>query len=212
MKASENPVGPGPNYFSDSIENVWVDEDGMLHLRITFRDGIWNCAEVITIDTVGYGTYIFQLASRVDQLDRNVVLGLFTWDDMAPEHNYREIDIEFARWGEESAQNAQFVVQPWFVASNTYRFDVDLGGVYSIHYFDWRVDSILFSIYRGNAHPPSLDSQVESWLYTGNDIPPEGGSNARINLWLFNENPPSDSQEVEVIVRNFEFVPGDGQH
>ncbi len=41
MKASPGLVGPGPNVFSDSPENVWVDAAGQLHMRITARDGQW---------------------------------------------------------------------------------------------------------------------------------------------------------------------------
>ncbi|MDQ4089270.1 MAG: hypothetical protein M3163_03045 [Actinomycetota bacterium] len=47
------------------------------------------------------------------RLDPNVVLGLFSWSD-DPAYNYREIDIEVARWGDVAGDtNAQYVVQPW---------------------------------------------------------------------------------------------------
>jgi len=39
------------------------------------------------------------------------------------------------------------------------------------------------------------------------DIPRPGDENARINLWLMHGLPPSDGQEVEVVIRKFEFVP-----
>src|SRR5262245_55233039 len=79
VKSSQAQVGPGPNYFSASSENVWVDAQDRLHLKITSRNGQWRCAEVISSTTFGYGTYTFELASPVDALDKNVVLGLFTW-------------------------------------------------------------------------------------------------------------------------------------
>ncbi len=184
-----------------------MDGDGLLHLKITFRDGRWHCAEVITTGIVGYGTYTFRLTSRVDRLDTNVVLGLFTWDTAAPEYNNREIDIEFSRWGDESNENAQYVVQPWTTAANMHRFGVELEGDYSTHRFDWSMDSIQFQSYQGHDSPPDPGSEIESWLYTGADIPPEGKANARINLWLFGGSPPSDLQEAEVIIESFEFVP-----
>ena len=40
------PVGPGPNYFSDSTTNVWTDTNGWLHLRITHRANAWQCASI----------------------------------------------------------------------------------------------------------------------------------------------------------------------
>jgi len=210
VKASETRAGPGPNYFSDREEDVWVNADGRLHLKIVYRNGRWYATEVFTAEPFGYGTYTFTLASRVDQLDKNVILGLFTWDDTAPDHNYREIDIEFSRWGEEQNDNSQFVVQPWNNPGNLHRFNMALQGAYSTHWFDWRVDRIQFASFQGRASPPGPGDEIESWLYTGVDIPPEGEGNARINLWLLRGNPPSDGQEVEVIIEAFEFVPAIG--
>lgn len=207
VKATEVPVGPGPNYFSNREEDVWVDEGGQLHLRIVYRNGRWYSSEVFTDEALGYGTYSFTLASRVDHLDPNVVLGLFTWDDTASEYNYREIDIEFSRWGDLAADNAQFVVQPWNVSGNRYRFNMELEGDYSTHSFDWHEDYIEFSSFQGHEPSPTPDDEIESWLYEGIHIPPAGPGNARINLWLLNGNPPSDGQGVEVVIAAFEFTP-----
>ena len=93
VKSIVSPVGPGPNYFSDTSEEVWVDGSGYLHMKIAFRDGNWHSSEVIGDDVLGYGTYTYTLGSRVDLLDRNTVVGMFTWDSSAPEFNFREIDI-----------------------------------------------------------------------------------------------------------------------
>jgi hypothetical protein len=208
VKASETPAGPGPNYFSDRAEDVWVDEAGRLHLRIVQRNGRWYCTEVFTEAPFGYGKYIFHVTSRVDQLDQNIVLGLFTWDDTAPEYNYREMDIELSRWGEAANQNGQYVVQPWDHPGNMYRFNVVLSGDDSTHGFDWRADRIFFqSLYGHKPFPGSEEDEIASWTYTGGDIPPPGQGNARINLWLFNGTPPSDGEAAEVIIQTFEFVP-----
>jgi YVTN family beta-propeller protein len=207
VKASEGPVGPGPNYFSDREEDVWVDGDGRLHMSIVHRDGRWYCTEVISSESFGYGVYSFTLSSRVDTLDKIAVLGLFTWDDTAPEHNYREIDIEFARWGAETGNNAQYVVQPWDHPENLHRFRLDLTGDLSTHSFDWRASSVQFSSFQGHASLPAPGDELQSWLYTGPDVPPAGKENARINLWLMNGYPPSDGQRIEVIVDAFDFLP-----
>src|SRR6266404_8443538 len=55
VKASTSPVGPGPNYFSDSTNNVSIDAQGRLHLRITHVAGLWQCAEIVLQRTLGYG-------------------------------------------------------------------------------------------------------------------------------------------------------------
>jgi len=113
VKSSSAPVVPGPNYFSDSTNNVWLDLQGRLHLRITRRSNQWQCAEIVTKRTFGYGSYRFELDSSADSLNANAVLGLFTWSD-DPAYTHREIDIECARWGSPAdANNAQYVLQPW---------------------------------------------------------------------------------------------------
>lgn len=207
VKSSVFPVGPGPNNFSASPDDVWVDSDGRLHLRIAYRNGKWYATEVINNQSLGYGAYTFTLSSRVDLLNKNVVLGLFTWDDAAPQHNYREIDIEFARWGEDAGQNAQYVVQPWTRAGNRHRFGMALTGNASTHRFIWKPSQIQFDSWQGRNAPPGPADAIESWTYTGSDIPPAGGENARINLWLLDGKPPSDGQEVEVVIESFVFVP-----
>jgi hypothetical protein len=206
VKASPiQPVGPGPNFFSDREEDVWVDELDRLHLTIVNRGGKWYSTEVFTTETLGFGTYTFTLASPVHHLDKNVVLGLFTWDNNAPNHFFREIDIEFAKWGEVDGDNAQFIVQPYYRAGNRYRFNITDLEIPSTHLFDWNEERILFSSYQGQA--PELGAMIKTWTYAGSDIPPDGEVNARINLWLFDGIPPSDGESVEVIVEAFTFQP-----
>jgi hypothetical protein len=97
IKTSENTkVGPGPNYFSG--RGVRVEADG-LHLRAEVQDGRLYCAELVSVESCGFGTYEFKIGTDTTRLDSNLVLvlGLFTWSD-APAYNHREIDIELSRW------------------------------------------------------------------------------------------------------------------
>jgi len=77
--------GPGPNNWSEN--NVWVDQDGYLHLKLTKQGERWYCAEVLTKDRLGFGRYQFWVVGRVDRLDPNVVLGLFNYPtpDVGPD-------------------------------------------------------------------------------------------------------------------------------
>lgn len=206
VKSSEIPITPGPNYFSDSKKSVWVDKKGQLHLRMTKRNGRWYCAQVISIKSIGYGKYIFYLANRVDQLDKNVVAGLFTFDN-APEYKGREIDIEFSKWGGLHPENGLFVVQGRD-ARHRHRFDIQLNGSYSTHSFIWRSQSVFFQSLHGHyASPPSNNHIIKLWTYTGEDIPPPGNEKVRINLWLFKGNPPLNNKGAEIIIKKFEFIP-----
>jgi hypothetical protein len=224
VKRANDPVHPGLNYFSDSVENVWVDPNGHLHLSIAQRDENWYCSEVITHASFGYGTYAFTVAGRVDLLDENVVLGLFTWEDCVPEHNYREIDVELSscaafRKTPDDANNAQFVVQPWNTHGNLYRFQLDLEerpGQVTSYQFSWRPDGIDFTSYFGGYSPQvAPQDTIGSWPYRGDDIPPAGAENARITFYLAARpgapegtlgSPPTDGQDAEIIIREFRFL------
>lgn len=82
-------VGPGPNYFSNSAKSVWVDASGYLHMKIRKINGVWHSSEVVLSNSLGYGKYILYTASRIDLLDKNLVLGIFTYDYLAPDVSYR---------------------------------------------------------------------------------------------------------------------------
>ncbi len=180
---------------------MWVDTFGRLHLRVAKNaSGAWTCAAIIGPTSYGYGTYTFTLASRVDTLDPNVVLGLFTWSDKAP-YAHREIDIEFARWGNSAdTTNAQYVVQPYATAKHLERF-TQLARAVSTHSFTWRAGQISWQSLDANGAP------IEAYTYTGPDVPKPGDERVRLNLWLFGGAAPTNGTPVEVIVSSFVFTP-----
>ncbi len=207
VKANEQKVGPGPNYFSDRGEDIWVDEKGNLHMKIVKRNGKWYGTEVYTEESFGYGNYIFKVDGFVDQLNENTVVGLFTWDGNAPEHNYREIDIEFARWGDMTYSYGLYSVQPWRTAGNIFSFNEPLHTKITTHGFSWRPTQIFFqSLHGDKAFPGEKENEISSWTYLGADIPPAGNENARINFWLLNGTPPSDNKEAKIIIKSFAHV------
>ena len=212
VKSSDTPVGPGPNMFSDSNNNVWVDESGRLHMKIIHYGNYWQCAEIVSRESFGYGMYSFTLASDPATLNENVVLGLFTWDDR-PEYAHREIDIEFSRWEKPENKNAQFVIQPWDFPGNIHRFDIQTNNSRSTHSFDWQSNRIIFTSSSRDCIPPSCKTDtIQEWEYSGNSIPHAGGENARINLWLISGKPPTDGKDTEFILEAFRFVPKLGHY
>jgi len=195
------PMGPGPNIFNDNDTMAWVDNMQRLHLRIAKNGNAWHCSELICTTSQGYNRYQFDVGSRVDLLDPNIIAGIFTWDDCSPlaqppNYNFREIDFEFSRWGNPDNDNSQFVIQPWNIPGNIDRFNMNLAGIgHSVHSFDWSSDSIVFKSTWGNSS--------YSWKYTNpNYIPVPGYENIRINLWLMNGFPPSDNLNAELILNS----------
>lgn len=200
--------GPGPNIFSDSTDNVWVDGSGKLHLRVTFSGGQWRCAEVVLSKSLGFGTYRFYIDSPVDPLDPNVVLGLFTWSD-DPAFTHREIDIEMSRWGNAAdPANAQYVIQPFGTPGNLTRWTIPAAASPTTHSFQWTDGHVDFVSHNGAyAPPPASVPEITQWTRQGAAVPPPGDERVRLNLWLFNGAAPSDGQEVEVVISRFVFVP-----
>lgn len=192
-------VAPGHNYFSDSHDNVWVDSKQRLHLRITHKDGKWNCAEVIMMKSYSYDDYTFHVDSRIDNLDKNVVGGLFTY-----QNDSSEIDIEFSKWSLDSNNNSQFVTQPGILVSNKRRFQLGLTDVPSTHHFKWTRDSIVFESYRGSdGQQPASSNIIQRWTYKGPYVPKDADETVRLNLWLFRGAPPSDGKETEMVISGF---------
>ena len=123
-------AAPGPNRWTS--ENAWVDSLGRLHLRITRgADGVWRCAEVKLDTSLGFGTYEFKVEGRIDQLDRNVVFGMFQYPKPSTGPDFtHEIDIEFSRWGSDTAYSGYWTVYPTTTAirETTHAYPVALGG------------------------------------------------------------------------------------
>jgi hypothetical protein len=199
IKTSAGLVGPGPNRFDRA--NVSVDAFGNLHLRIAKNAANqWTCAEIIAPESHGYGTYTFAIGSRVDALDPNVVLGLFTWSDR-PQYAHREIDIEFARWGNPSdPTNAQYVVQPYDRPAHLMRFFQPPTAV-STHRFTWQPGQVTWESYDESGR------LIDDYAYAGTDVPKPGDERVRLNLWLFRGAPPTDSNAVDVTVASFTYTP-----
>jgi len=207
VKNSTTPVGPGPNYFSDATNNVWTDTNGWLHLRITNRTNAWQCAEIISARTFGPGSYRFELNSVVDNLNPNVTLGLFTWSD-DPAFTDREMDVECGRWQNPAdTNNAQFVLQPYYLANQLVRYRVPPGLADSTHLFVWETNRISWQSQTG-AYSAAATNLIAAYVFTNAaNVPQSGDECVHLNLWLINGSPPTDSNEVEVIIQNFNFVP-----
>ena len=201
VKASDEKVGPGPNIFSDSDNEVRVDANGWLHLKISKNGDVWRCAEIVCADSFGYGTYRFELATPVNELDINTVLGVFTWDNDAPPY-YREIDIELSRWGDAGYADSQYVVQPYTLSANIHRFEMSYNGE-TTHSFSWSGGGIVFKSEKTDG------TMLGSWNYApsapGNDYPVTGNEKLHINFWLLENSSPSDGDEKEVIIKKFSF-------
>lgn len=233
IKHSESPLGPGPNPFSRGEDDVYVDGEGRLHLKIVQRNNVWYSTEVVSDEVMGYGTYKWTITGDMKNIASNAVLGLFTWDTENFETQANsEVDVEFAYWGNDSTEEAtlQYSVQPvafgpyYPERTNRPKINGDLLIGTTTHEFTWTKDLISWRSYKGTISDPG--EEFASWSFDTNNparIKYEGGAqslpvvipepgehtNARMNFWLAShiEAFPTNRMEHEVIIDAFEYVP-----
>lgn len=185
--------GPGPNKWSDSTRNIWVDSSNRLHLKIIKTLSGWYCAEIYTYVTVGRGKYKFYMNSDPSNLADNVVAGLFYYLD-----DTNEIDIEFSRWNIHGTPNTQYTVQQLSgegiesPRSETKQKD-------TVHSFIWTDSHISFS------SKDIVNKGILSWLYNRSYLPKIGGR-VHINLWLYKGMCPTNRLTQEIILSKIETV------
>lgn len=223
--------GPGPNNFSNHLDDIYVDEDGHLHMHITERDGVWYSTEIVSQDTMGYGTYSFTVEGDFTGMPENTVVGLFTWDNNTfQEQANSEVDIEFSKWGDADKDNTlQYGVQPiafgqYFAErANSVPSISELEGI-STHMFHWTDTLITWKSFTGETMNES--AKFAEWTFDLNNPPrakeengmtsepivipaPGNTTNARINYWILTaiNAAPVGNQRQEFIVHAFNYIP-----
>jgi hypothetical protein len=205
---SARSEGPGPNQWNP--RNVFVDTNGYLHLRLTYDAArkAWDCAELWTTDKLGFGTYQWQVESRIDEYDPWVVLGLFPYGppELGPDGS-NEIDIEYALWGKAKSTQGGFTLYPNSGTNiDSHKFFFKLGGDLSTSRFNWSSKGVEFWLMDGLQPPGSTNQLLHTWNYTpanaARDIP-QHPMPLHLNLWLFRGHPPADGRNVEVVIRDF---------
>lgn len=182
--------------------NIWVDPEGRMHLRIAKTAGDWSCAEASLTRSLGYGTYSFTVEDT-SSVDPAAVLGMFTFDYSGADENYHEMAIEVSRWGDPLIKNAQYVVQPYYVAANVSRFSLPRATV--THSFRWEPGAASFRTVKGSKADLALPAIAEHTFTSG--IPTHGIESARMNLYVFRSAKFPMAKTSEVIVDRFEFLP-----
>ncbi len=224
--------GPGPNFFSGNEEDITVDSNGFLHMKIVNRNGQWMSTEVISDDNMGYGTYIFTVDGDLENIPENIVLGLFTWDNKTFQAEANsEVDIEISKWGAKNDKwTLQYGVQPinfgTLYPERRFRPEYTLGSLVGVttHAFTWTDTLISWVTFAGDTYGEG--KVLASWKFDLNNparIKTESGrdadpiiipapgleTRARINLWItpWVNAAPTDGKEQEIVIRRFDYRP-----
>jgi hypothetical protein len=185
----------GQNVYSPS--NISVDEKGTMHLRISRSEEDWSCAEVSLTRNLGYGTYEF-VVRGLDALEPAAVFGMFTYDYASGAQHNREMDIEISRWGNATEKNnCQYVLQPYYVAANVYRFNAS-GGTHTFS-LRWEQDRATFRTLRGS-------SLVSEHVFTAG-VPSPGIESIRAVLYVFRKAVDKLQHPMEVVIERFTYFP-----
>lgn len=191
VKDSNNlVVGPGPNLFSGSPENVFLDEKG-LHLKTTKIDNEFFAAEVVLSKPLGFGIYEFEISSDLNNLEKNHVLGAFLYED-----DNNEIDIEFSQ-KMVGKNKGQYVVQPGKIKGNVIKFKIP-SVQKSYHKILWNPEYINFE-----SRILLNRKLIHKATYKGGNIPQSQNARIIFNLWLFLGKKPSMVDEV--VISDFKF-------
>ena len=190
----------GRNLYSAS--NVRTDSSGAIHLQVNRTGSEWTCAEVSLTRSLGYGTYRF-VVQDVSHLEPALVMGMFTWDYAGGDHGNREMDIEISRWGDPANKNAQYVVQPYYVAANVVRFTVPAGTL--THEFRWEPGKASFRTVRGAGIAKESPAVAEHVFTSG--VPDPGIESMRMNHYVFHGGAAVQGNASEVVVERFEYLP-----
>jgi hypothetical protein len=205
---------PGPNNWSPS--NAFVDANGDLHLSITNVGGAWYCSEVWTNATFGFGSFQWQVSTAVDNLDPNVVLGLFAYGPPAlgPDGT-NEIDIEYSRFGAATGNNGRWTTWPTAITTppvlGRTAFPLSLGAdPTTTSSFTWSSSQVVFGTFSGFQAPDSSANPLQSWSYQPT-VPSAAIAQApmpiHMNLYLYQGSAPTNGQGVDVTIHSFSFTP-----
>ena len=181
--------------------NVSTDASGRLHLRIAREAGGWTCAEIELLRSLGYGSYAFVVGPH-PPLEPATALSLFTWDATEADQNGREIDIELSQWGDPAGKNTQYVIQPYYVPANVFRFIAPADTL--THSFEWTPGRVSFQTRAGEPGKPSriLDQHVFT-----SGVPTPGDERVHIKLYLYGKSRTPQQNGVEVVIEKFEYLP-----
>jgi len=188
------------NFFDPA--NVWTDERGALHLRISGSPGKWTAAEVKLTRSLGYGTYRFQVRD-LSHLEPSALLTLITWDGVGTESNRHELDVELGRWGHLNNTNVDYVVQPYLVPANFVAFRAP-PGLYT-YSFLWEPGKVTFSTVAGSDNAGG-GRVIHQHVFTSG-VPIPRDESVRIALYVFHQGQIPLQNENEVIIDKFEYLP-----
>ncbi|WP_213804668.1 glycoside hydrolase family 16 protein [Granulicella sp. dw_53] len=182
--------------------NVQIDKNGLLHLLITRRYDKWVCSEISLLRSLGYGTYNF-VVRDISHLEPSADLEMFTYGPLVESQEQNAVDIDLTRRGDPESKNAEYVVQPYYVPSNVYRFVVPAGLM--TYSFDWEPEGISFRTSRGSTGSRETSTVSDHVFISG--VPVPANETVHINFCEYSFSKVPLKRDAEVIIERFQYFP-----
>lgn len=195
--------------------NVFVDQNGYLHLTIAKRGRVIKAAEVFSRNDFGFGTYQWQIQGRIDHMDSAAVLGLFLYGPMHKigSDGENELDIEFSKWRKKLCRgkcNADVAVYPASAklarSEDDFRIKLRRKALTTAR-LEWTPNRVTVTIMRGLQPIGNNKDVLHTWTFAPRDHRariPQQALPIGMNLWCYRKTP---SREQEVVIQDFQFVP-----
>lgn len=222
VTSGANTQKPGPNRWSNSASNIWIDAAGYMHLAATLVDGTFFCPELYTTTKLGFGNYTWTVQGVIES---NVVLGLFPYTSgLEGPDGTEEIDIELSTWGYDDvdhAENLSYTIFPNNTGSPT--TGVPYGGISqkehmwfmgpkganlsTTHSFNWTSTAVYFKAWDSSSkliHSYDTRAQTTSPI---TDIP-QLPVPLHMNLWIYRKfyTGKLPTTSVEWVIKDFKYV------
>jgi hypothetical protein len=193
---------PADNFgilYPNSSSNVWTDQKGWLHLRITKEPQGWTGAEITLTRSLGYGTYSY-VVHELPELEPATILSMVSWDPLDAGQHHRSFDILLGQFGDPAIKNAQYSILPSNVPGNVYRFTAPRGAF--THSAHWEQGRMSF-----NTQATGERSHVITEHAFTSGIPTPGGERIHIKLFAYADSKVPQKNRAEVIIEKFVYLP-----
>ena len=195
--------GPQPNR-KWSAKNVVVHSPNNVELKITKdRSGEPVASEMVSVDSMGYGTYEFAFEGNFGNFDNSAVFGLFTFNWLDNKHpGYQEIDaIEISYWGTPklTGKATYYPHEEHPVTNPDYLWPKDLKK--GIVRLKWSAGRIEWTYLNG------VTKKVVYTTSKTQNVPVPGQQQMHINLWNYSGGNWKHAKEESVRITAFKYTP-----
>jgi hypothetical protein len=190
--------------YPNSPSNVWTDQKGWLHLRITKEPEGWTGGEIILKRSLGYGTYSYVI-HELPELEPATILSMVSWDPLDAGQHHRSFDILLGQFGDPAIKNAQYSILPSNIPGNVYRFTVPRGAF--THSVRWEQGRLSFITQATGTQATGGRSRVVAEHAFTSGIPTPGGERIQIKLFAAGDAKVPQKNTAEVIVEKFVYLP-----